>query len=252
MQNTFLLYIDILGFGDLCKDIDPKVKQIYDEVLATRKHGQQTYSVTIFSDTILVRNIGQLDQRSEMQFLIEFFRLLQDRLARLDVFLRAIITFGYFHEELSDGVYLAYGPAVVAAHDAEKRMKCVGLFLYASCAEHNKFYPQICLLEQKLYFVFTLETLEQLTKASCTGTYLSTEVLAQTDDFTYLPNDISFLSRIYAHSINLPCDSAREKHKAYLSHYTQRYPILLSELIAANFSLSVINEEHDWCNDREP
>ena len=246
MQQAFLLYIDILGFGDLCEAMDDKVKQIFDSVLAMRKHGQQTYSVTIFSDTILVRNLGQLDQRSEMQFLIEFYRVLQHRLAPLEVFLRAIITFGYFHEERSDDVFLAYGPAVVAAYKAEKRMKCLGLFLYASCAEHNKFYPQIVLPEQKLYFVYTLDSLRRLDDASSSGIYLANELLSETDNFVDLPDEINFLSRIHASASNLVCASAREKHEAYLSHYKTRYPKLLAALLADNFNLAVINDEHEW------
>lgn len=242
MQQTFLLYIDILGFGDLCEAMDDKVKQIYDEVLAMRTRGQQTYSVTIFSDTILVRNLGILDPLSEIQFLIEFFRLLQDRLARLAVFLRSIITLGYFHEERSDDVYLAYGPAVVSAYKAEKRIQSVGLFLYPSCAEYNKFYPQILVPEHGLYFIFTLESLERLDDT----VYVSSEILTETDQFTGLPGDISFLSQIHACASSLPCDSARNKHKAYLAYYTQRHPNLFKALLADNFSLAVINEEHDW------
>jgi hypothetical protein len=251
MQNTFLLYIDILGFGNLCEDIDDKVQKIYGEVLALRKRGQQTYSVTIFSDTILVRNLGHLDYRSEVQFLVEFYRELQKSMARLDVFLRAIMTFGYFHEERSDDVYLAYGPAVVAAYKAEKSTKCVGLFLDSSCAEHNKYYPHLLIREpddenSALYFVYTLASLERLKNASAYGVYIPEEVLTQTDHYMDVPDDFAFLRRIHSSAANLPSAPAREKHEAYLHFYKQRYPELLTALEKDHFSPSVVNNEYDW------
>jgi hypothetical protein len=246
MHDTFLLYVDILGFSNLCMAMDGRVRQIYDEILAMRKHGHKTYSVTIFSDTFLIRNLGQLDPPSEVQFLIEFFRILQNRLSHLDVFLRAVMTFGSFHEERSDDVFLAYGQAVVLAHRAEKRIKCLGLFLDQPCAEYNRFYKQSRLPQDELFFVYTLESLERLESASSTGIHLSDERLIETDDFIYLPNDIAFLSRIYLNASNLSCSSAREKHSACLEYYSSRYPKLLEALIAGDFKLTVINEDYDW------
>ena len=81
--------------------------------------------------------------------------------------------------------------------------------------------------------------------ASSTGDYVAEEILAATDHFILLPDDVSFLSLIYANASNLPCPSARQKHSAYLEHYSRRSK-LVKALIDGNFKLTIINDEYDW------
>ncbi len=144
MKHTFLLFIDILGFGNLCRNLDERMERIYEIIFKMRTNGAQVYEITTFSDTVLVTNRGgHLDSRSEVQFLVEFSQLLEQRLSNIDIYTRAVMSLDQFHSELRDDVYIAYGPAAVAANDAEKskdekrRIKGLSLYLLPSCAKHN-------------------------------------------------------------------------------------------------------------------
>jgi len=247
MLHTFLLYIDILGFGDMCCELDERVDIIYEIIFDMRRHGNQVYEITIFSDTVLVRNKGSLDYRSNVQFLVEFFQILEQRLSDIGVYTRAVMSFDRFHCHLKDDVYLAYGPAVVAANRAEKCLKGVGLYLFDSCAEHNVFYDSLQLDKEKLFYVFTLNAFKKVTDVSFNDLHIITERLAETDDFHLLPQQSRFLRKIHANSQDASMDDRfRSKYRNVMDMYFEKYPKLVSAFVANDFSPNCVNSEFDW------
>lgn len=269
MEHSFVLYIDILGFANLCSELDEKVSAIYDQILEMRSHGGTVYEVTILSDTVLVRNKGALDHRASLQFLIEFFRLIEIRLSRLGVFTRAVITHDRYHAEQRDDVFLAYGPAVVGAYNTEKKLRGLGLHLLASAQPANAYYDAIRLDGQSAYFLFTLDCFRLLAEDSFNGIAIPTSILESTDRYYQLPEQVDFYRQIsklsepdeaFIAELNAGISDGdpapqvkldgqakiREKYRNVIRYYEAKYPSLSRALRENNFSMEVFNDEFEW------
>ena len=103
-MNKTLLYIDILGFGQLVKDNSPEIKEIFKIMDGLNVHKHFALQTIVFSDTMLVFNKNkEYPNHYYVTFLIEYAQQLFYRLSLINVYFKGIITFGDFNftKELS-------------------------------------------------------------------------------------------------------------------------------------------------------
>ena len=96
----YLLYIDVLGFADLIKESPEKIAPLYHEISMMNCHHHCDFETIVFSDTVLISNIGMprngFDHTVLVMFLCEFARNLMLRLRWSDIHFRGFLTCGEF------------------------------------------------------------------------------------------------------------------------------------------------------------
>ena len=245
MDTDFLLYLDVLGFENLCVDCDPKVEQIYDCLLEAKRAHSRAYKIVIFSDTILVKNIGVENPMYSLMFLCEFFTDLQYRLSKIGVFVRGVIKNGVFSMERREDVEVFYGPAIIEAYRAEKAIKAIGLFMCAGCSMFNRLHT-LTEFDERHYFVQTLIGVDRHATDYSGRVEVPSFVLEETDQLCFLKDDVQLLQQISEYRLgNSPADIVA-KHEITWQLLRVRNASLLDALEEGNFDLSIINDEYDW------
>ncbi len=92
-MNTYLLYIDILGFADLVENDEGNIRRTIDIVDSLTLHNHPEFRSIVFSDTILVylnNEVNSLtpaeDRKWAIRYFCEFAEDLQVRTEELSVF----------------------------------------------------------------------------------------------------------------------------------------------------------------------
>jgi hypothetical protein len=245
MKTDFLLYLDILGFEALCLGGDPKVEQIYECLLQAKSAHYRSYKIVIFSDTVLIQNIGIENPMYSLMFLCEFFIDLQYWLSKINVFIRGVIKNGPFTLERRQDVEIFYGPAIIAAYRAEKTIKAVGLFMCNGCAEFNHIHT-LTHFDSKHSFVQTLLGVVKHFQLTCGGVEVDRFILEETDELCHLKDDIQLLQLFSQHRRTDIDPCVKAKHEATWQLIRSCNEQLLDALEEESFDLDVVNDEFDW------
>jgi hypothetical protein len=109
------------------------------------------------------------------------------------------------------------------------------------------YYDTLPLKKERLFYLFTLNTFKKTSQTSFNDLNITTYRLEETDDFSLLPQQAQFLSRIHAISNNESIeDRFRSKYQNVMAMYSEKYPALVEALIASGFSPECVNDEFDW------
>jgi hypothetical protein len=244
MKTDFLLYLDILGFGELSARCDPKVEAVYDCLLKAKKAANRTYKIVIFSDTVLVQNVGLEVPTVSLTFLCEFFTDLQYRLSKLQIFIRGVIKNGLFTMERRDDVEIFHGPAIIAAYNAEKEIKAVGLFVCKECSQFNHHFTLTA--HDKYYFVQTLLSVVRHAQVPFGQIEVDRFTLEETDQLCYLRDDIDFLRQISTFRHADVKRDIKDKHETTWQLIRACNASLLDALEESDFDLEIVNKDCDW------
>src|SRR2546425_415001 len=144
MHEHYLLYIDVLGFGELVETDPKRVEDLFEIVASLNVRAHGAFAAIAFSDTILVHDVplpsNDHDRQYVMMYQCEFFRDLLHRVAGRGFSFRAVLTYGPFqHYRLNDTSYF-YGLALNRAYDTEKKLQITGLLMDDYCYRYSNIF----------------------------------------------------------------------------------------------------------------
>ncbi|MBY8957134.1 hypothetical protein J1G18_07535 [Pseudomonas sp. MIS38] len=247
-MSRFLLYIDILGFSEMTRAEPRKVARVYSILDTLNAHHQTNFSTIVFSDTILVYNTADADTdhaREDCVWLLtEFAEDLHHRLTGQDIYFRAVLVEGDFTHYKLDNVECFFGGALIDAHNAEKGIPSLGLFMSTECVKYNRFF-RTAPFSDEFEFVYLNRSLETLNKLS-TGRYPFDLELPGDDYAPYVPWQVRFLKDVYVQMRSHKSPLVRVKFLTAWDFYYKRYPEMLQALIEHNFDLSALGPAGTW------
>ena len=253
MSEKYLLYIDILGFGDMAMSDSARVRRLYNLLDDLNVHRHPGFRTIVFSDTVLVYNDftprDEHDHEYAVMFSCEFAQDLLFRLAGHDTYFRALLDYGEFSHDSLTNIKSFFGPALVRAYQREKTLKAVGLFATTSCVARNVVFPTEH-FHDDLHFVFLNQSLERLQRNTGGQLPSATIFVEDTDDYHDILWDLSFLASIHRQMRAHPEQLVRAKHLATYDLYRRRYPDLLAAFEASGFQPECICPTRDWSRDK--
>ncbi|PNG40931.1 hypothetical protein A1354_12220 [Pseudomonas asplenii] len=249
-MSRFLLYIDILGFSEMTRAEPRKVARVYSILDTLNAHHQTNFSTIVFSDTILVYNTADADtdhaRENCVWLLTEFAEDLHHRLTGQDIYFRAVLVEGDFTHYKLDNVECFFGGALIDAHNAEKGIPSLGLFMSSDCAKYNRFF-RTAPFSDEFEFVYLNRSLETLNKLS-TGCYPFDLELPGDDYAPYVPWQVRFLKDVHFQMRSHKSPLVRVKFLTAWDFYYKRYPEMLQALVEHDFDLSALGPAGTWKN----
>lgn len=249
-QNRLLLYIDILGFSDLVSENPERIDDLYEVIASLNAHKHDAFRCVIFSDTILVYNVDGGDHPQDMSYLLmfqcEFVRDLLHRLTGRGIFYRAVITSGYFRHYQLNEVPCFYGTSLVNAHNAEKDIKAIGLFMDNSLIPHCDIFHHTP-FNDSYSFVYVTQALDQLEMLCDSGVPDLKNYIEETElDWNGGP-ELLYLAELCrnAKSKDLP-ELVILKYEKTIELYRGRYPKIISSLERNECNIMAVFPEINW------
>lgn len=248
-MNTYLLYIDILGFSDLVKNDPDKVDRLYNIINNLNVHKHHAFKTIIFSDTVLVYSPYHCNTEHEHSYTsmysIEFAQDLFYRAWREGVYFRAIIDYGEFiHEELSNCSKF-YGKTLINCHNLEKGLPCLGVFITKEAQKHQCVFP-VAPFSRELLFVFIQQHYYRFSsKCSYTGmhTWEMIDMVAGQHWIAQESLIFKYISKIIKNEIS---PYVRVKYINYLDFYRRYYSWPLSVWEKDGFGMRTIAPSSKW------
>ena len=266
MDRTLFLYIDILGFSDLIlnKERMKDVELLYRIIDKARIHQDSNYQAIVFSDTIIaynkLKNLSERSKEIEVMFLIELTQELFSKLIGRNIFFRAVITEGEFTHYQLNNLEAYYGPALIEAYLAEKKLSGTGLFLDQKLRGLNKVF-RFKKFSDKFDYIFLTHMCSGLThwlsrnvddneEADYSFYPMPPELLTDAAlEFMAYPELIHF-REVYENMNNHPEPKVREKYLTTWNMYSLAYPGLMRSLIKHNMEPSGM-ADLDWTKAKE-
>lgn len=251
MQKKYLLYIDILGFGNLSSQNDEKVKEIYEIIDDLNVHSHDAFDTFVFSDTILVTNKHDLaDQHSHEYHIMYSCEFVQDLLyrceaRRLDVPFRAILCYKEFEYYRLKNITCYHGMALIDCYKREKELNGVGLFIHEDILQHNRFFDTLE-YNDSLHYVFLTKALSRYYDLFKGETPLPKDYIDPSYEFLGLPTEIDLIKKYYNQSVSNKDPKIRAKYLQTYQFYKSKYPIIMGKLETNGFSYEVISPGADW------
>ncbi len=255
MSKTLFLYIDVLGFSELVMRNPAGVARLFRIIDSGTLHRDSCYKAIVFSDTVLVYNtvrdlVGNT-KSNELMFLIELVQDLLIRITGSNIFFRAIITEDEFTHEKLNNLDAFYGPALINAYRAEKKIVGTGLFLEKSLEQFNLCFPHedslpahdFIYLTQKSSKLHSLAAFEKERKDI--EFPIPPEILPLLDMESGIYPELIHYSETFENMQNHPDPRVREKHRFTWSMYEKAYPSMMKALVRRKFSPTALSEI-DW------
>jgi hypothetical protein len=247
MGDTYLLYIDILGFAEMTRREPRKVARIYAILDSLNVHRHGSFKTIIFSDTVLVYNPAPAKNGKEraylVWYLIEFAEDLHHRLTGQDIFFRAVLTTGNLAHYNLKNIECFFGEALVNAYLQEKQIPSIGLFIDSRCNKYNQYF-RVAPFDNQLFFVYLNRSLENLNQY--TGGRFPIKDPTAADQAPHIPWQVHFLRDIHTLMRKHPTPQVRTKFLTAWDFYKQRYPEMLRVLEQRRFSLSALAQSNAW------
>ncbi|MCL2116878.1 MAG: hypothetical protein FWH27_00475 [Planctomycetaceae bacterium] len=248
MHNSkYLLYIDILGFSNLVKEDSPKIERLFTIIDNLNMHKHFDFQTIVFSDTILCFNSGVPTTHDEylVMYACEFVQNLLYRSADLGIQFRAILTYGeFFYEKLSH-IEKYYGKALVEAHDKEKEINGIGLFIHKDILKYNTNFETVC-FDKDLHFVYLMQCMESLLPYAH-EIPLRNSVVQDVIDPSHIKLEVRVLETVKKNIDDTQLDSKiRGKYSLTYLLYQQRYGELIDVLEKNHFECNIISPDVDW------
>lgn len=249
MDDRYLLYIDVLGFGELVNAAPHRVDDLFEIIASLNLHKHGDFGAIVFSDTILVHNIplpvNEHDRQYVVMYQCEFFRDLMHRVAGRSIALRAVLTYGQFEHYRLNGIPYFYGPALSKSYQSEKRLQVTGLLMDQHCQQHNKIFSSQP-FDDDWHYVFVTQALDEYEGAYGAAIPLPGIILDDTDLSWSLGPELETLAFSSRQARANPDPKVRAKHIATLNQYRSRYPKTFAALESVGFRMEAVNAEFDW------
>lgn len=249
MKFRHLLYIDILGFSELAMAGSPRIDDLYEVITSLNALKDSGFGAIVFSDTILIYNMDWPDSKESRQcmvmYLCEFAQDLQHRLTKRNIFFRAVLVKGEFtHYELNS-VPCFYGPALIAAYNAEKHIKATGLFMHESIVQDSHIF-KTKVFNPEFHFVYITQGLHYA-EHYLGGQFPIDKGLLEDAEFIYqLVPEVIHLRQIHR-EMNKHLDAGvRAKYQATWDMFRHEYPKTMTFLESNNFSWLSLCPTGSW------
>lgn len=247
MRQQYLLYIDILGFTELVAT-PAAVDDLYRRIASLFAHRHPDFATIVFSDTVLVHCPADLtndrDREYVVMFLCEFAGDLLSRLISRDVAFRAVITYGGFEHYVLNNVPCFFGPALINAYHAEKRIKATGLFIDAESNRFNRIY-ETAPLDDQWNFVFLARHLAKVDHLSNPWP-LPDDLIIEEELGWHLGPEVLHLQEVHSSATTHPVAEVRAKYQRTWDFYAKRYPRATATLLESSFRLETLNRNFPW------
>lgn len=249
--NRYFLYLDILGFTELVKKNNGEViTDLYEVIASLNANRHSAFKVVVFSDTAIVYNVNggdtPEDSRYLIMFLCEFVKDLMHRLTGKGINFRSVITYGDFtHYELN-GIPCFFGNALVDAHNSEKELKAIGLFIHKGISHHSDIF-KYREFNENYNFVYITQSLDEIEFWGTSGFPLPKDLIESTGSEWNIYPELSYLASIQAGTLNIGfSESIRAKYIASWKMYCRHYPNLTHQLIASGNDIFSIAPLVNW------
>jgi len=247
----YLVYIDILGFSNLVKENPEKVGWLYKTINELNVHDHRAFKVIIFSDTILVYSDFSCTTPDNHQyasmFAIEFTQDLFYRIAKEDLFFRAVIDYGDFTHETLSRCEKFYGNALINCYNLEKEINCIGTFITHEAAKHQTIFPMLA-FSNSLYFVYFQQNYYRFSKEYNHPDAQHWNILYQNDGAHYIARDMYLLKKVFKQARNNLNPRIREKFIQYLEYHRMKFPWPLNVWEKNGFGMNKIMPSDKWAN----
>jgi hypothetical protein len=249
VHDKLLLYIDILGFSALVDQSSERIDDLYEIIASLNVHEHGAFRSVIFSDTILVYNIDGGDTPRDLSYLLmyecEFAKDLLHRLTNRGIVFRAVITRGPFrHYQLND-VPCFYGSALVKAHDAEKDIKAIGLFMsrdllaYCNIFRYSHF-------NDEFVFVYMTQSLDELEPLCGSGIPDLGYYINNRDLNWNAGPELMHIAELCRGAHSELSQPIKEKYMRTVELYRHRYPQLIENIERNRFDFTAVFPDADW------
>lgn len=250
-KNRYFLYLDILGFSELVKQSNGStIHDLYEVIASLNVNDHDAFKVVVFSDTVVVYNVEggntPRDASYLLMFLCEFVKDLMHRLTGRGVFFRAVITYGDFtHYELN-GIPCFFGNALVDAHNSEKELKAVGLFIHKSISKHCDIF-KYREFNANYNFVYVTQALDEIEDLGSSGYPIPPDLIEDTDSKWFIVPEMDHIRNMYLGSEDSSYPEAvRVKYKASWEMYCKQYPNITTQLLSSNQDITSISPDVEW------
>lgn len=245
--KKYFLYIDILGFSSLV--MQGRVRDLYERLDSLNAHAHTSFSVIVFSDTIVVYNKDDLDwdegdKTALVSRLCEFAADLFYRLISQDIHFRAYICCDEFVHSKMRHIEAFYGRALVQSYNREGEIQCTGLFIdnalvpYVGEFESDKY-------DEHSHYVQMIGYLQQVRFEE--GSYpVDWDLVGPIGLDVFLSYEIRYLKNIHTHmcDMDLP-PRVRVKYLSAWQMVQKRYRVILDVLERRSFDPRAICDM-DW------
>ena len=241
MKRAFL-YIDILGFENLVRTNSAKVDQIFNVFDSLKVHKHATLQTIVFSDTILVFNKDESRPTDYFcTYLVEYTQALFYKLSLINVYFKAILTFGEFKYSQLSNIQAYYGTALIDAYSDEKDLEGFGLFVDKRISDKVITFDKVD-FTKKYEFVLLCQSLVNLYKeAEGVLPINDINMLSETDTFYRIDEDLRFLREIQFIKDNHKVGRIKEKYQKVYDTYKAVLPQFFEVFETEGFLPSSIN-----------
>lgn len=252
MMDKYLLYIDILGFGDLVDRNPESINEIYSIVDKLNVHSHHAFRTIVFSDTILVYNKYAPSNDADHSYLVmyacEFAQDLLHRFVAKEIFFRAVLTYGTFDHYRLENTECFYGSALVSSYKKEKTIQSHGLFIDVRCNHYNKIF-KTAPYDESLRFVYLTQALDRFLVFAQESLPIDADWLNDTEEAYHFMPEIRHLQDVYHFMHKHPDPRVRTKHLTAWYFYRSQYHVIIDELERHKFRPESICPKYDWSKD---
>ena len=214
MKKVFL-YLDILGFKDLVSDNSDKIPDIFSTINNIKAHKHHDFKIIMLSDTVIIFN--ENDNKPihyYCTYLIEYVQILFYNLLYQNIFFRAIICYDEFYYKKLSNIDACYGKALIKCHEAEKNLKCIGLFVDKSLVKEIIIFDlDLVEFNDNFYFVHLWQYLRRLYRITKGILPSDIKLFQETDDYSRVDEDLHFLRKIHFYREHHETESVRTKYQ---------------------------------------
>jgi hypothetical protein len=248
-DDHYLLYIDVLGFGELVEKAPKRVEDLFQIVASLNAHDHEAFAAIAFSDTILVHDVALPSNDHDREYVVmyqcEFFQDLLRRVAGRGISLRAVLTYGPFEHYLLNGTPYFYGPAVNYAYRSEKGLQITGLLMDEHCLKYSNIFSSRP-FDDHWHYVFVTQGIDDWEDQYGAVIPLPRIIVDDTDLGWNLGPEIETVAFSARQAREHPDPRVRAKHIATLQQYRRRYPKCFAALESTDFRMEAISTEFDW------
>ncbi len=238
-----ILYLDILGFRELVETNSDKIPTIFSIVNTLKANKHPDFKVIMFSDTVIIFNeIENKPIDYYCTYLIEFVVELYYKLLHHNIFFRAIIHYDIFNYKKLANIEAYYGKALINCYDAEKEIKCIGLFIDKNISK-EVFTFDISQYNDNYYIVHIWASIKRLYNYS--AGILPVQVnTSETDDFSRADEDLCFLRKIYYYKENHKSEAVRTKYQNTYIEMKRAMPLFFEVFEKVDFLPMTLNSDY--------
>jgi hypothetical protein len=243
MKRAFL-YIDILGFENLVRTNPEKVDQIFKIFNDLKVHRHFALQTIVFSDTILVFNKDESRPiHYYCTYLVEYAQQLFYHLVQVNVYFKAILTFGDFNYSQLRNIEAYYGLTLIDAYHDEVGLEGFGLYVDKVIADEVIIFDKVP-FNEKYEYVLLCQSMVNLYKYTKGVLPLDPNIFTETDTYFRIDEDLRFFREIEFLMNKCPVGKAKIKYKKVYDIYKKQLPLFFETFEKEGFLPFVFSDTY--------